>query len=88
MTDDVIQQYMDARVENAKTLADYHRNYAENPEIFVAGVQYALDRMLGMSERYYNIPYPSPSIGDVVPVRMLHIIGIEILEKAKRGEPQ
>jgi hypothetical protein len=90
MTDakDDIQRYKQARVDGAKTAGDSYRHYLNNPEAFVAGVQYALDRVLSQSKRYYNLPYPADGVGDVVTVHMLHVMGVDILEKAKRGEPQ
>jgi hypothetical protein len=82
---DAKQRYLDARVEGAKTLADAYAHYAESPTAFVAGVQYALDKLLSNAD-WHNIPYPR--IGDVVTVDALNVLALEILEKAKRGEPQ
>jgi hypothetical protein len=79
MADDCVQQYMNARVEGAKTLADAYRHCAENADVFVAGVQYALDKMLS--------GYENTGFNDVS-LRYLYSLGIDILEKAKRGEPQ
>jgi hypothetical protein len=85
-TDKAIQAYMDERVDGAKTIADYYRYHADAPNVFVAGVQYALDKLLGESERHASITIHR--IGDVVTVRMLHLMAVDILKKAKRGEPQ
>ena len=77
------QMYLEARVEGAKDLAGAYSFYTQAPECFVAGVQYALDRMLSMGSRSYNLPYPNPGIGDVVTVDMLHRMAIDILTQAK-----
>jgi hypothetical protein len=87
-TDKAIQAYMDERVDGAKTIADYYQHYADAPAAFIAGAQYALDKILAQSERNYNMPYPAKGIGDVVTVRMLHLMAVDILKKAKRAEPQ
>jgi hypothetical protein len=81
------QRYLDARVEGAKTLADSYKNYKRSPTAFVAGVQYALDKLLSASDRF-NLPYPAAGVDEVVTVQMLHLLAVDILEKAKRGEPQ
>lgn len=88
MADEAIQRYVDARVNGAKTVADAYFHVSKSPSAFVAGVQYALDKILGQAERVYNIPYPEVGLGDVVTVHILYVIGHETLEKAKRGEPQ
>lgn len=88
MTDDeAVKRYLAARVDWAKTLADAYRHHGESPTSFVAGVQYALDKILSQSSTYYNIATPL-NIGDVVTIHMLHLIAYEILERAKKGEPQ
>lgn len=68
---------MDARVEGAKTLSDSYRHCQKDQEVFVAGVQYALDHMLKSLE--------SMTMGSL---ELEHAVAIGILEKAKRGEPQ
>jgi hypothetical protein len=77
------QTYLEARVEGAKNLAGVYSLYAQAPECFVAGVQYALDRLLSMGSQSYSLPYPNPGIGDVVTVNMLHRMAIDILTQAK-----
>jgi hypothetical protein len=79
VTDDPVQDYMNARVEFAKTLADAYRQHGKDPEVFVAGAQYALDKILGGYER--------TGFNDAS-LRYLHSLAIDILEKAKKGEPQ
>jgi hypothetical protein len=86
MAEDHVQQYMNARVESAKTLADAYRHYEENPDVFVAGVQYALDHILGNSERAAALALPPyPGLGIVVPFSSLNVLAVDILGKAKRG---
>jgi hypothetical protein len=77
--DDAVQRYVDARVEFAQTLADAYRHHAENPEVFVAGVQYALDKMLSSIDRVKDVDFF---------YNYHHLIALDILQKAKRGEPQ
>lgn len=73
------QRYLDARVEGATTLADAYNWHAEYPEVFVAGVQYALDKMLSRMDAVAEAFH----IDDA-----MHNHAIDILEAAKRGEPQ
>lgn len=89
MTEDQRQRYLDARVEGAQTLGEYYSWCEEYPEVFVAGVQYALDKILGESERHFAMVLPPyPSLGGVVTLDVLNAMAVDILEKAKRGEPQ
>jgi hypothetical protein len=67
---------LDARVDSAKTIGQAYSQYAANPEVFVAGVQYALDQMLkacDQSDFWYDFH---------------HHMAIDILERAKQGKPQ
>lgn len=84
--DEAKQAYLDARVKGAKTMAEAYSQHAKDPEVFVAGVQYALDSLLKHTDMF-NLPYPA--LGEEVVSRyMLHMEAVNILEKAKRGEPQ
>ena len=84
MTDKSPQQtYLEARVEGAKDLAGVYNLYAQAPECFVAGVQYALDTALARAERSYSISHPAPGIGAVISIEMLHRMAIDILTQAK-----
>lgn len=74
MTTDRERDYLEARVEGAKTLAESYEHYYQSPECFVAGVQYALDRMLARTQDLHNIL----AIGDV-----MHAHAIDILNQAK-----
>jgi nucleotide-binding universal stress UspA family protein len=85
VADDPVQDYMDARVEFAQTLSDAYRQHGKDPEVFVAGAQYALDKILNYAERYGifgNIDDAMIGVGG------LHREAVVILERAKRGEPQ
>jgi hypothetical protein len=85
MTTEEAQRYLDARVEGAKTLADAYARHAENPTSFVAGVQYALDKLLSDVDRYgISLTILKEP---VVTVKMLNDAGYHILERAKKGEP-
>lgn len=86
MASDPVQAYLDARVEGAKTLSDAYYHVKENPEVFVAGVQYALDKILASSDRYGIFWTALNQHG--MTIEMLHAEAFDILEKAKRGEPQ
>ena len=70
--------YDDARVEGAKTLGDAYRHHRRDPEAFVAGVQYALDKVTREFDRF-GVP------GDAAYVDRL---AADLLERAKAGEPQ
>ena len=83
MAEDHVARYLEARIEEASDLAGIYNLYKQAPECFLAGVQYALDKILSQSERAYNMPYPTPGIGDVITIKMLHIVAIEILNQAK-----
>jgi hypothetical protein len=90
VADDPVQDYMDARVDFAKTLSDAYRQHGKDPEVFVAGAQYALDKILGYAERY-GIPVRTlfgNSNDAMIGVGGLHREAVVILERAKRGEPQ
>ena len=63
------QTYLEARVEGAKDLAGIYNLYQQAPDCFIAGVQYALDLMLGRAERSYNISLPG-DLGEVVTVNI------------------
>lgn len=82
---DVKALYEAARINGAKTLAESYDHYKTRPECFTAGVQYALDRMLGQADRQHNLPYPHPGIGDVVTIRMLHRMAVDILTQVKES---
>lgn len=72
------QRYLDARVEGAQTASEYQDWYIEHPEAFVAGAQYALDKMLASLEHK----------GLIDASNLEHILALEILEKAKQGDPR
>lgn len=72
--------YDAARVENAKTLGDAYAHVARDHGAFVAGAQYALDRLLGDAERLTNVPLGYLS--------WLDTLATDTLERAKAGEPQ
>lgn len=72
------ERYKNARVEGAKTDAEVQDWHDEHPEAFVAGVQYALDQMLGALE----------SRGLIDKNNFEHHLAIDILDKAKTGRPR
>jgi len=78
MTSASKQRYEDARVEGAKTVRDSYLHYETNPDSFIGGVQYALDLMMKGLER--------TTVDTNLVVE--YAIALEILERAKRGEPQ
>jgi hypothetical protein len=73
-------RYLNARVEGAKTVAEAYSHHHRDPEAFVAGVQYALDKLLGSNN------------WDVLKTfsmdKWAANVAVDILERAKRGEPQ
>jgi hypothetical protein len=79
VAEDPVQRYVDARVEFAQTLADYYRHHGTDPEVFVAGVQYALDKMLSSIDQVKDADFF---------YGYHHVVALDILQKAKRGEPQ
>ncbi|MFL6416785.1 MAG: hypothetical protein ACJ74Y_14070 [Bryobacteraceae bacterium] len=75
---DAKRSYLSARVEDATTVGDSYRHYEDNPTVFVAGVQYALDMMLqGLTEVTVNST-----------LQVEYAIAQEILNRAKRGTPR
>jgi hypothetical protein len=75
---DAKRSYLSARVEDATTVGDSYRHYEDNPAVFVAGVQYALDMMLqGLTEVTVNST-----------LQVEYAIAQEILNRAKRGTPR
>lgn len=85
MAEDHVARYLESRIEGATDLAAIYNLYKQAPECFLAGVQYALDKVLSLGERAYNVP--SSELGeDVVTVKILHLIAIDILSKAKERQ--
>lgn len=71
-------RYLEARVADASTVGDAYRHYDHNPDSFVAGAQYALDVMLRTLDQV--------TVNTTLEVE--YSIALEILERAKRGQPQ
>lgn len=71
---DANDDYLEARIEGAKTLAESYEHYQSRPECFLAGVQYALDHMLNRTVGVLE-PYD----------QFLIASALEILTNAKNG---
>lgn len=69
------EDYQNERVEGAKTLSDSYWHLEKDSEVFIAGVQYALDHLLECMSEY--------STGTLL---LEHIVATNILKNAKKGE--
>jgi len=74
MAEDHEQSYLEARVDGAKELAEIYNLYAKAPDCFVAGVQYALDKILNRTSDLHDLV----NIGNV-----LHANAYDILTQVK-----
>jgi len=77
-TKDPQLMYLEARVEGAKELAGIYNLYQQAPDCFIAGVQYALDRLLSRTEDLHDQLHGSFG-------RVLHTNAIDILTQAKEN---
>lgn len=77
MADDHEQSYLEARVDGAKELAEIYNFYTKAPDCFIAGVQYALDKMLSRTSDLHDLI----NISDV-----LHANAFDILTNAKERQ--